>query len=275
MATNSQIGIDGGVDKNVDTLELVELSTAIAQGVGLCFNDDAGTATESDETRRFQVELPTVSNHASFAGVTMESVPSSGQRQTVRIARPGSVVQILVDASVTIGDYVVCIADTTEACSLKGHFTSAINQPTLGEGCAQVLQTRTGAGLVLARLLEGPPSGLQQYSQAASGAVLSTIGFGAVRVQGGVTLADAAAVALPAFKSQDQSLNLFLSAAITTCGITLSGGATRSLEFLSSDGTRVVSTFATGEAMLNAANDFASVKPYKRGEQIVNNDDIA
>jgi hypothetical protein len=145
-------------------------TTALTMGYGLCYNTDYGTATSAAAERNNEVELPSTSNNYDFAGVLAANYAANAAGQTVRFYEPGSVCQIYVDASVTLGDYVTCIAGGPNAGKFSGTY-KGYGMP--GRGTAKVLQTRTGAGLVWARLLDGEESGLLQVSTPANGDVVA------------------------------------------------------------------------------------------------------
>lgn len=156
-------------------------STAIATGYGVCYDRDYGTATASDAERDNRVSLPDNTNNNSFAGVVKRDYAAKTGGQYIEIAEPGSIVQVYVDASVTIGE------NTYVTCQIGGggSGTFDVGQPGfMGRGTARVMQTRTGAGLALCELMGGPESGLVEYIATA----VLTAGGAATFAKGGVTV---------------------------------------------------------------------------------------
>lgn len=143
----------------VDFVEVwYEGATALQEGQGLCYNFDLGEATEANELRYNRVELPSASNARHFAGVAAQAYSAKTTKQLIRIYCPGSVCNILVGASVSIGvSTITCKPGGGDA----GTFT--LTGGVDGEGTAIPLQTVDGSGTATrcqAKLLSGPPSGL-------------------------------------------------------------------------------------------------------------------
>ena len=149
---------------------LFEGSTALKRGMGLCYNQDYGTAATAEGSRNNRVELPSVTNARFFAGVVLHDHSAKAGGQWIEIAVPGSVCFVALDGpSVTVGaGLVTCQAGGAKA----GYFTRAGFQ---GEGSAVPLQTvdaSAAAALCLAKLQVGLPSGLVEVvTPAATGGV--------------------------------------------------------------------------------------------------------
>ena len=129
-------------------------SAAIAVGYGLCYN---GTT----DVNQSQVAVPSVTNNTRFAGVLYrDAIPAShALNNQYVIAKPGSIVDIYVDGTVTAGQIVTALVGT-------GAFSATYNAGW-GRGSARCLAARTGAGLVSAELLDGAETGLVQTISAA------------------------------------------------------------------------------------------------------------
>lgn len=172
-----------------------EGSTALLEGMGVCYNSDYGTASAFDGSRMNRVELPSSSNNMFFAGVVARAYPAVAGGQFIEIYKPGSVCNILVksDTTVNVG-IITCVAGGTSA----GYFSGS---GQVGRGSAQPLQTVTaGSGsLCLARLMEGVDSGLIEYvTPAAAGGAITIMTGGTTIFDGTVTLAANATSALAA-----------------------------------------------------------------------------
>jgi hypothetical protein len=153
-------------------------AVSVLEGQGVCYNWDYGTAASVDARRTNRVELPTILNARFFAGVLARnySIPKDGR--FVEVNAPGSTCNILSKASSTIGvGILTCLAGGTYA----GYFQYAGFE---GEGSVVPLQTidrSSTAGLCLAKLQEGKPSGLSE-------ALTSTVGGAVTCMVGGVTV---------------------------------------------------------------------------------------
>jgi hypothetical protein len=164
-------------------------SDAVTKGYGLCYNRDYGTATDADGLRDRHVALPDNTNNNSFAGVAAHSYAAVSGGQWIEICEPGSVCEIYVDASVTIGD------NLFTTCQIGGGGSGTFEVTYLGfmgKGTARIMQTRTGAGLVLAELMTGPESGLIEtlaLTTASTGATPAMKGGVTVYTTGGANLA--------------------------------------------------------------------------------------
>lgn len=161
-------------------------STALAEGYGLCYDRDYGTATTSDPLRDHRVALPDNTNNNSFAGVCGRSYAAKSGGQWVLVYEPGSICNVYVDASVTIGE------NTYVTCQIGGggSGTFEVTYPGfMGKGTAKVMLTRTGAGLILAELMDGPESGLVETIQAVSATAVPMMKGGSTLVTGGITIA--------------------------------------------------------------------------------------
>lgn len=160
-----------------------EGSTALTEGQGLCYNWDYGTAASADARRQNRVELPTILNARYFAGVAARNYAAKTNGQLIEIYLPGSVCNVLSRANNTIGTGITtCEAGGTYA----GYFNAGGFE---GEGSAVPLQTidrSSTAGLCLAKLQAGPPSGLVEH------VVLTAAGGAHTFMVGGVTIFDTA-----------------------------------------------------------------------------------
>jgi hypothetical protein len=160
-------------------------SDAVTKGYGLCYDHDYGTATSIDGLRDKHVALPSATNNGAFAGVAAFSYPAKAGGQWIEVFEPGSVCEVYVDASVTIGDkaFVTCQIGGGGS----GTFDAG-NTGYMGRGTAKVMQTRTGAGLILAKLMDGNESGLIEtlVTATGSGALQSMVG-GVTLIAGGTT----------------------------------------------------------------------------------------
>lgn len=146
----------------------------VLEGQGVCYNWDYGTAATRTPARYNRVELPTILNARHFAGVLAQgyTVPAGGR--VVTIYAPGSVCNVLSRVANTIG-----VGLTT--CEAGGTYAGYFNLGGFeGEGTAVPLQTvdrSSTAGLVLAKLQEGPPSGLcEVLTCTAGGATAMMVG---------------------------------------------------------------------------------------------------
>lgn len=137
-------------------------STALAEGSGMCYNWDYGTATTAEASRYARVEVPTTSNNMYFAGVcaaayAAKSTNSPGQ--FIEIYPPGSICKVLCAASTVIG-----VGRLT--CDVTTGTAGLFNRVGMyGRGSAVPLQTTTYVAtsqLVLCRLEDGRESGLQE-----------------------------------------------------------------------------------------------------------------
>jgi hypothetical protein len=135
-------------------------ATALLEGQGVCYDFDSGTATAYDGKRINRVELPSQTNNRWFAGVAARPYAASAGGQLIEIYGPGSTCNILSRVSNTLGvGRTTCIAGGTYA----GYFDVAGFE---GKGSAVALQTvnrSVTAGKCMARLEEGPESGLIEY----------------------------------------------------------------------------------------------------------------
>lgn len=133
------------------------VDTAIDKGYGVCYDRDYGTATVAEALRDKRVSLPSNTNNNSFAGVASRNYSAKTSGQWIEIYEPGSVAEVYVDATVTIGD------NTYVTCQIAGGGSGTFDVAHLGfpgRGTAKVMQSRTAAGLILAYLEDGPESGL-------------------------------------------------------------------------------------------------------------------
>jgi hypothetical protein len=171
-------------------------STALTKGMGVCFDLDytssatGEAATDALQKRFSRVELPSATNNRAFAGVVTQSYAAKTGGQWVDIAEPGSEVVILTTVATTIGygAYVTCQAGGTDA----GKFTTV---GLMGRGTAQVVQTDADGGAVLARLIDGPESGLVEKVTPVTGTLSCMVG-GVTRFQAATIGTSDARVAL-------------------------------------------------------------------------------
>jgi hypothetical protein len=109
------------------------------QGIGVCYNRDYGTATDTEGERDVRVEVPSRSNNRDFAGVLSEAITTNGDGNAwTRIFEPGSVCEIAVavDTVVNTGR-ITCLAaggDNTSRFWAEGF---------VGRGSAKPLETVT------------------------------------------------------------------------------------------------------------------------------------
>jgi hypothetical protein len=160
-------------------------SDAVTKGYGLCYDRDYGTAASIDGLRDKHVALPTSANNGSFAGVAAQSYPAKAGGQWIEIFEPGSVCEVYFDGTTAIGE------KTFYTCQIGGGGSGTFDIVTLGymgRGTARVMQTRTGAGLALAELMDGPESFLIEtlVTGTGSGALQSMVG-GVTVIAGGTT----------------------------------------------------------------------------------------
>lgn len=164
-------------------------SDIVNQGYGLCYVKDGGTATAASPTRYWNVALPSQTNNLAFAGVARTTYAAKSGGQWIEIFEPGALQQIYVDGSVTIGESVFA------TCQIGGVGTGTFNTTNpgfMGRGTARICQTRTGAGLVYAELMDGPESGLvETLTLTAGGAFTAMISgltlFAAATIASGAT----------------------------------------------------------------------------------------
>jgi hypothetical protein len=164
-------------------------SDAIANGYGVCFDRDYGTATDAEKDRDIRVAKPDNTNNNSFAGVAARSYSAVSGGQWIEICEPGSIAYVYVDASTTIGE------NTFVTCQIGGGGSgtfdvpgTAAQQGFVGRGSARVMQTRTGAGLILAELMSGRESGLVETIQAVDNTAVPMMKGGVTIVTGGITI---------------------------------------------------------------------------------------
>jgi hypothetical protein len=189
-------------------------SDAVTKGYGLCYDRDYGTATAIDGLRDKNVALPTSANNGSFAGVAAQSYDAKTGGQWIEIYEPGSVCEVYVDATVTIGE------KTFVTCQIGGggSGTFEVAFPGFaGKGNARVMQSRTGAGLILAELMTGQESFLVEtiVTGTGSGALASMIG-GTTLIAGGTTPSADYTFTLANATTVGQRKRFYLVATITT-----------------------------------------------------------
>jgi len=130
-----------------DSRERVFLNedTAIAKGVGLCYEYSAGEN---------YVALPAVGIATTFAGVTTEAHAAVPGGQWIDISVPGSHCYILADETVAALDELVCSYNA----STIGTWTDKNKASAAGRSVATCIEAKTiasGTDLVLAKLQEG------------------------------------------------------------------------------------------------------------------------
>jgi len=148
-------------------------STALAEGQGVCYDYDYGTASAFNAKRTNYVELPSITNARYFAGVASRAYAAVSGGQFIEIYKPGSTCNILSKASTTLGaGLLTCEAGGTYA----GYFRYAGFE---GEGSAVPLQTvnrASTAGICQAKLQTGVPSGLVEVVTPEAGAITCMVG---------------------------------------------------------------------------------------------------
>lgn len=147
-------------------------STALQQGMGVCYDRDRGTAANIDETRDTYVELPSTSNNLRFAGVAAQSYSARTGGQWITIYEPGSVCQVAVggeNSTITVDSTIrTCSASSADA----GRFTFS-GLP--GRGTALCLQT-LATGSTGVQVVAGEDDGTGALDSA--GTTLTGTGFG-------------------------------------------------------------------------------------------------
>ena len=125
-----------GIADRVPASMWFEGDDALEKGIGLCYNADYGTATEKDEHRRTNLELPTTANCMRFAGVTQKSYPARVGGQRVDILLPGGVAEVAVGVDTVVNS-------TALTCSCSSVDAGRFTQPGFpGRGSATALQTK-------------------------------------------------------------------------------------------------------------------------------------
>lgn len=188
-------------------------STAISKGYGVCYDRDYGTATSVDAERDNRVSLPDNTNNNSFAGVVVRDYAAKTGGQYIEIAEPGSVSMCYFDGSTTIGE------NTFYTCQIGGGGSGTFDVGSvgfMGRGTVRVMQTRTGAGLALAQLMDGPQSGLIETIQAVSATAVPMMKGGSTLVTGGITIATDSTDTLANGTYLGQRKRIYLIGALTT-----------------------------------------------------------
>lgn len=139
-------------------------STALVQGMALCYDADRGTAGEADGERFRFVELPAVGNNDRFAGVVAQSYSAKTGGRWISIVPPGAAAFIAL-ASNTVVDttYLNFIVGGSDAGRWSNHCPGFS-----GKGRALALQTVTAQ-------LAGQAAGVGSLS--ADGLTLTGTGF--------------------------------------------------------------------------------------------------
>jgi hypothetical protein len=139
--------------------------TAVEQGIGMVFdytfadaNVDGLKLTDPCGKRANSVKNVGAANASTdFAGVTVAPVAAKVGGQWIYLYAPGSVCMVKVNTDVTNAARLAL----SKNAATKGVFVAASATPEQGNGAAVVLQTRTGAGLALAKLFAGSECGLK------------------------------------------------------------------------------------------------------------------
>lgn len=185
MGSVNVLGVDNKASSERRISVFFTGSTALNQGVGLCFDNDRGTAANIDETRALYVEVPSTSNSTAFAGVTCQAYDAVTGGQFIEIFLPGSICQVRGTESHTIGSFYTCLVG-------DGAFGTV---GFGGRGTFRALQTvdrSTTEGLVFGELLDGEESGLTQVVSAAvmtAGGAVAMTPTGYTEFAGGQTAA--------------------------------------------------------------------------------------
>lgn len=163
-------------------------TTALVQGQFVCYNQSYGTTTDADEHRNSQVVQPSRTTNYQFAGVVKKAYSANplGQDIEIYMPRAGNIAYVYVTATVAVGDIVGGICDSNTAANI-GLFRPLAGVIPAGLGSARVLQACTGAGLVLAELLDGENYGLVQECLPLAAGGAST-GWASAPTLGGVTI---------------------------------------------------------------------------------------
>lgn len=201
-------------------------SDTLLEGYALCYNFDASDVSAENLTlsagvdeecsaRRLQVEKPNLNNCVHFAGVVSAKSAGMVGPGWLEINKPGSVCNIYCNASADHG--------TTGTAMNSGQiltFTldsySFVYQGVGGSGAAMVLQDvdrSTTAGLVMAELMTGMPSGGAQ--------VISSLHTTGVVSAGGVVCIAPFGVTI--LDSTPFTVALDLTAALTACLVATEG----------------------------------------------------
>jgi len=208
------------------------------EGMGVCYNWDYGTAATSTPARYNRVELPTILNARYFAGVLSQNyvIPAGGR--VVTIYGPSSVCRIRSRVSNTIG-----VGLTT--CEAGGTYAGYWNLGGFeGEGSAVPLQTidrSSTAGLVLAKLQEGPPSGLCEV-------LTCTAGGATTMMVGGKTIFAAATPATDATFTMADGTIAGLKKKFYTLGDQTTNNVVVTVNGIQDDGTTAIATWTTDTA---------------------------
>jgi hypothetical protein len=129
------------------------------------------------------VNAPSATNNNAFAGIVVQAYAANAAGQWIEIYESGSICQVYTNQNCTIGEnnYITCRCDAT----LPGVFGA---YGLMGKGTARVLQTvdrSSTAGLVLAELMDGEESGLNQVlAPAAAGGALTLSVNGLTSING-------------------------------------------------------------------------------------------
>jgi len=158
---------------------------ALTKGYGMVWDNiatvDSVAVTVNDPARSRRVVNPSATKNKHFAGVLTQSYAANAAGQLVDIALPGenAYAEIYLGASsATIGDVFTCDCGDT-----AGPFYAA-GFP--GKGTVNVATEVSAAGLVWARLQDGPESGLvQTLTPVAAGGAIAVSPRGLTRISGG------------------------------------------------------------------------------------------
>ena len=155
-------------------------TSAIAAGYGLVLDlvstTDVAVGVQDKARGKYAIN-PTYAKNADFAGVLL--APKLAPAGWVEVAQPGSDCPIYVTETVTIGDYVFMGCGDTAGQFSKGGMSR-------GAGAARVCTSRTGAGIVHAKLLTGEEvESLQLLTPVAAGAAILLAPAGMTLINGG------------------------------------------------------------------------------------------
>ena len=221
--------VNGGGTSPTYTRRVYYIGTdELLEGYALCYNFDASDVSAENLTlsagvaeecpaRRLQVEKPSVNNCAHFAGTVSNKSAGVTGPGWVEINLPGSICNIYAKSSVDHGTTGTGMnTGQTVTFVLNQYYFQTLGLP--GSGSAIVLQDidrGTTAGLVMAELCTGMPSGgIQSVSSLdmAGATVVSTGGVICIAPFGVTVL-----TSLP-FTADD------LTAALTCCLVDADGG---------------------------------------------------
>jgi len=207
---------------------------ALSKGYALCYDRDYGTAANATESRDKRCQLPDATNNQWFAGVLAKDYPANANGQMVEIHEPGGVAYVYSSGAATIngGGLFNFQMDTSNATGTttitKGQFNP--NFAIWGRGGVQFMQTTTGAGLVLAKLLDGPQTGgNEQITTPATpeAGAISPFGVTSITTAAGNNTSAPATLAAGTFIGQTKVIKV--TAVATACKINFGAGKVQTL----------------------------------------------